>query len=590
MRYKILLLAIAFSFTGCLKNVLERKPLNRISDADVWYSITLAELYLVPIYNALPIGFDRGGSVHESNMTDEASQPYAGVTVVNNYGTQSLALNTGAYVPIRRVNYYLQMLGTGTLTEEQIKEQTAEARFLRAYLYFDLAKKYGGMPIITEPQSKDDELENLQVSRDKEDDVYSFVLSELDAAAADLPAARNAANRNRAVKTTALALKARAALYAASIAKFGVVQLNGLVGIPQDRAAFYYNEAFNASKAVIESGKYNLYTKQYDPQAATGDASANFTAIFTDRDNEEIIFQKSYSKPDKMHSYDTYNYPQSFKPGCCGNAQAPTLEMVESFEFTDNTNGTLDVAGKEFNSPDELFAKKDPRFEGTIMRSESPLLGRTLQIYRGIYDQGGTLHEVANTSFPGDQSKLQVGVDGPYTLGDVGKTGFYVKKYLTTSEITPESQSYQNYIDFRLAEMYLTLAEASLEGSLDQAEGLDAINTIRKRAGMPELTAIDFTRERVRNERKVELAYEDKRFWDIKRWRIATTLFQNTNVRGLWPYLKHTGGSNYKWTFVKKSGAPIDNGQSRVFLERDYYSNLSGYISTNQKIENNPGW
>lgn len=589
MRYKICLILIAFAFSGCLKNVLDRKPLNRISDADVWYSVTLAELYLAPVYDALPIGFGRAGATHEANMTDEASHPYAGVTVVNNYGNMALALNTGAYTSIRRVNYYLEMLGTGSLTEEQVKQLSAEARFLRAYFYFDLVKKYGGMPIITTAQSKDDPLESLQVTRDKEENVYSFVLSELDAAMADLPANRDAANRNRAVKTTALALKARVALYAASIAKFGALQLNGLVGIPQDRAAFYYTEAFNASKAVIESGKYSLYTKQYDPASASGDPSANFTAIFTDRDNEEIIFQKSYSKPDKMHAYDTYNYPQSFKPGCCGNAQAPTLEMVESFEFTDNANGTLDVAGKEFDSPDELFAKKDPRFEGTIMRSETPLLGRTVQIYRGIYDQGGTLHEVANTPFPADPSMMQVGRDGPYTLGDVGKTGFYVKKYLTTSEVTPENQSWQNYIDFRLAEMYLTLAEAAFEGNLDQTAGLDAINEVRKRAGMPLLGASDFTRQRIRNERKVELAYEDKRFWDMKRWRIATTMFQNTNIHALWPYLKYTG-SGYKWIFVKRSGAPLDNGQSRVFLEQDYYSNLAGYIGTNPKIENNPGW
>jgi len=140
-----------------------------------------------------------------------------------------------------------------------------------------------------------------------------------------------------------------------------------------------------------------------------------------------------------------------------------------------------------------------------------------------------------------------------------------------------------------LAEMYLTLAEAAFEGNHDQIEGLEAINKVRKRAGMPELVESEFTRARIRNERKVELAYEDKRFWDIRRWRIGTTLFQNTNMHGLWPYLKYTG-SGYKWTYIKKTGAPIDNGQSRVFLERDYYSNLSGYIATNPKIENNPGW
>lgn len=133
------------------------------------------------------------------------------------------------------------------------------------------------------------------------------------------------------------------------------------------------------------------------------------------------------------------------------------------------------------------------------------------------------------------------------------------------------------------------MAEAAFEGNLDQPAGLDALNMIRERSGMPGLNAAEFTRNRIRNERKVELAYDDKRFWDIRRWRIGTALFQNTNVRGLWPYLKYTGWG-YKWIYVTKSGAPIDNGQYRVFLERDYYSNLSGYIATNPKIENNPGW
>ena len=95
------------------------------------------------------------------------------------------------------------------------------------------------------------------------------------------------------------------------------------------------------------------------------------------------------------------------------------------------------------------------------------------------------------------------------------------------------------------------------------------------------------TLARLRNERKVELAFEDKRLWDIRRWRIGTDLFRNTYLHGLWPYLKYENGQ-YKYLFTAVSGYPIDDGLPRIFNERDYYSNLAGYINTNEQIINNP--
>lgn len=587
MKTKTIAILLSLLLSSCIKDVLDRKPLDRISDDDVWVSAPLIDLYLVGLYDNIPIGHARGGSVFESNLTDEASHPYAGVTIVNNYGNHGLTLNAGMYAWIRRANIFLDKIGTSVLSDEQKKVASAECRFIRAYYYFDLVKKYGGMPLILVAQSLDDP--DLFVPRNTEDEVYEFLLTELDAAFVDLPEDRDANNANRATKAVAQALKARAMLYAGSIAKFGTVQLNGLVGIPAEKADKYFNEAYNAAKYIKESEKFSLFNSLYDPTTGSGDPAANFEAIFLQKNNQEVIFQKAYSA-DKLHSYDTYNLPDGFKPGCCGNAQAPILAMAESYEYIDGTPGELDYEGKEFDSPDELFAGKDPRFAATIMRSETPFIGRNVQVYRGIYDTDGTLYQTRNATFDKDKSMLQVGRDGPYTLGDVGKTGFYLKKYLDPSGgIVPESRSTQNYIDFRYAEILLTLAEAAFEADIDLGESLDAINQIRSRAGISSLTASALTRERIRNERKVELAFEDKRFWDIKRYRIGTDIFRNTYVSGLWPYLKYTG-TGYKYIFRKVSGAPLDNGQPRVFQERDYYSNLAGYIASNRQIVNNPGW
>lgn len=576
--------------TGCIEDILDRQPLNMISETDVWSSDKLVDIYLISLYDAIPIGFGRNSYIYEAHMTDESSHPYAGVTIVNNYGAQYLALNTEMYTWIRRANYFIEKIPEAQISEQKKTELIAEARFLRAYYYFDLVKKYGGMPIIDKVQTFEGDVEDILTPRSTEEQTYDFILSELDVAATGLPATRDDVNSNRAVKLTAMALKSRAALYAGSIAKFGTVQLNGLVGIPSSKANTYFNASMTAAKAIMDDGRFELYTKSYDPVTEVGDPSENYRLIFADENNIEVIFQKAYKRPDKQHGYDNHNYPQSFKPGCCGNALTPTLEMVEEYEYVDGTPGTLVIDGVEYDMPVDIFVNKDPRFFGTYMYPEHPYIGRPVQIYRGIYDTDGTLYESQGSPFPPDPSRGQVGRDGPHTLGDVGKTGLYNKKYLNMTTIVAENTSDQNYIDIRYAEILLNYAEAAFESDNDLTGALNAINQIRGRAGIKLLDATELTREKIRHERKIELAFEDKRFWDIRRWRIGTDLFRNTYVHGLWPYMKYYGGGIYKWIYIKKEGAPIDNGFARTWEEKDYYSNLSGYISTNKNIINNPGW
>ncbi|MEX2594586.1 MAG: RagB/SusD family nutrient uptake outer membrane protein [Anditalea sp.] len=586
MKSRILALFFTIVLSSCINDVLDRQPLNLIVDPDVWQSEQLVDIYLVALYDAIPIGFPTSPAAFQSNFTDESSY-HEENPPVSNYGAQSISLNTGMYSWIRKANYFLDKIMTSSLSESQINSLAAECRFIRAYYYFDLVKKYGGMPIITEVQTFEDNLEELQVTRNKEDEVYEFILKELDEAIMDLPEEWDANNENRATKSVGLALKSRAMLYAGSIAKYGSVQLDGLIGIPSEKTDKYFTASLDASTAIIESNKFALYDQLYDPAAGSGDPSANYQNIFLDENNKEIIFQKAYSFPDKAHSYDNFNVPEGYTTNQ-GSAICPTLEMAESYENIDGTTGKFDIENKEFDSPEDLYKNKDPRFDGSILRSGSPFADRPVQIYRGIYDESGTLYE-SLAPFPQDPSINQVGLDGPFPTGNFSKTGFYIKKYLvTTSAVVEPGFSDQNYIDIRYGEILLNYAEAAFELG-EKSNALAAINQIRARAGIKSLTDAELTLSRLRNERKVELAFEDKRFWDIRRWRIGTELFRSTYVGGLWPYLNYNNG-DYTYTFELVSGYPIDGGLPRIFNQRDYYSNLSGYITTNNNIVNNPGW
>lgn len=587
MKIKYIFSLLVFLFiTSCIKDTLDRKPLNMISDADVWKSEQLIDIYMASLYDAIPIGFTSVPQL--STLTDESSYHEENPTV-SNYGNHYHVLNATMYEWIRRANYFLDGIQTASVSSERIKQYIAECRFIRAYYYFDLVRKYGGMPIIKEVQVFDNNLEELQVSRKKEEEVYDFILEELDAAIVDLPDSWNAANRNRVTKLVAQALKSRAMLYAGSIAKYGAVQLNGLIGIPPAKANSYFGESLKASKAVMESSVYSLYDDLYNPVSKIGDPVGNYQKIFTDKNNKEVIFQKAYFFPDKVHSFDNLNIPEGFTTNN-GSSICPLLEMVEAYEYIDGSPGILDVDGKEFNTPSDLFKNKDPRFEASIFRSETPYVGRNVQIYRGIYDTDGTLFETESVPFPKDPKMLQVGRDGPYPTGNYSKSGFYLRKILNPEKAVVEpNNSDQNYIDIRYAEILLNFTEAALETSSYLSEALDAINQVRSRAGIRKLALNELTVDRLRNERKVELAFEDKRFWDIRRWRIGTSLFRNTYMHGLYPYLKYTG-SGYKYIFKKISGYPLDGGLSRIWEEKDNYSNLSAYISTNKNIINNPGW
>ena len=281
-----------------------------------------------------------------------------------------------AYDNVRNVNQLIEKLNSSVLfTEEKKTELLAEAHAIRAWYYFGMVKRYGGVPIIETPQVYDpDNLEALLVSRNTEEESYNFILKDLNYAIENLPKERVASEKYRMNRFSAAALKTRAMLFAASIAKYGTYDKNGVVGFDDpNKAKEYYEEVISAAQIIIGEGNYSLYR-------ANSDKAKNYQQLFWVKDDcPEVIFVKKYQYPGKTHNWDLWNSPWGYRlPEGYGSRLSPTLNLVEAFKMADGTSGVLntnssgwvvDASGKiqEFDSRTDLFKGRDSRLYATIM-------------------------------------------------------------------------------------------------------------------------------------------------------------------------------------------------------------------------------
>lgn len=601
---------LLLSMTACA-DYLEKESFDIITPEQVWKDPKLINGVMVNLYDGLQLedfnywNRDAWRLMNASSMSDEAQGSFQKDPLFDN-GNATYTYEDGLfeqkfsdrYKPIRNCNDFIAQLEEATaLSDADKKLLLAEARFLRAMHYFTLVKRYGGVPLISQPQVYDPgNLDALLVTRNKEVEVYDFIVKECQEAAKDLPDTRDAAAKYRANKATALALCSRAALYAGSIAHYGEVELDGLVGIPATDANRFFQAAFDASQSILSSGLYTLYNKKAD------DKSQNYCDMFLkgNGDNGEYIFQKQYNVAGgKGHDWDKRNAPFSFRAGGWGCGIAPTLEMVEAYEYADGREGSLqleDASGQplRFDDPYELFAGKDPRLYATIYLPGSPCKGSIMEWRRGVIAPDGKTYvatsqpDGGNTVEIGGKIYSTSGKDGGADAGDASKTGFYQKKFWdeTLTDMNM-GKSETPWPVFRLGEIYLNLAEAAIELG-KSAEALSAVNTIRERAGIVPLSTIDV--EKVRHERRVELAFEGHRFWDMKRWRIAHLDVAQGGLNGfrgtaLYPWYNVSDG---KYTFERGYNAPK---QKRIFLKKNYYTKIhSEDMNSNPKLIQNPGY
>ena len=579
-------------FVAC--NTLDVPPINIVGDKEVFTSESGITSYMARLYWELPIedfsanrtGFRENPENNMQDYTFEAMKcdPRRENLTGDNFPYWE-------YGPVRNMNYFLQEFPSysTSFTRDKVDAWTGEVYFLRAYHYFAMVKRYGGVIIvkdIVDPLGKTNE--ELKLPRDKEVDCFEFILSDLDEAIRLLPETSLAAGR--ANKNIAYGFKARVALHAACIAKYGEIQLDGLLGIPADRAREYFQKAYDAAKAV--DGKYALYNKG-------GDLAVNFTNVFLDQSSTENMFVKYYRYPEYGTSFELFMVPWQVRGAQNYSGRAnPTLDFIEMFDDTDGNPFVLNTGTDEnpvyYEDRMELFAKAEPRLKGVVIFPGDVFKGEVIDVRKGIVRAGEPIASMISTnSFADSYNGMTIqGLSGMGYL-ECTYTGFYLRKWLnpaTSRADVSGGRTETPWIEMRYAEMLLIRAEAAMElksfgDDSKVADAVDCIQAIRDRAGAAnKYTAADLTLDLVRKERRMELFFENKIFWDLKRWRIFDREVSNREMRVLWPifvwdqqkyYMKKTVFSDWRYTFERTR----------------YYQRIpNAQIQQNSLIIQNPGY
>jgi starch-binding outer membrane protein, SusD/RagB family len=575
INYILFLLCLILFSAGCTR-VLDKEPLDIISDAQVWDDPKLIEAYLTNLYSRTPMSgifsFDDYGYWPATviSISDEGSLNYNW-----SYPKLSQGLLDGSsnemgywnYNLMRDINDFLIKITSGNVSDDIKQQYSAEARFLRAYVYFELVKRYGGVPIILIPQELD-EGEALYVPRNTEKEVYDLIAGECDEISPILPPFYPEEDLGRVTRFAALALKSRAMLYAASIAKYGTVQLDGILGFPVSDADNYWQASLDASKAIMGEHQFSLYN------SFSEDKAKNYQMIFLDKNNSEIILAKKFISVTYGHNVDDF-YQPNFNYTYWGCMFSPSMEFIDSYEMKDGSSGIIDWANVT-GDLNEIFRNKDPRFEASILYNGQQWSWDTVRIWRGIYTETG--------EFRNSETELYNGMDEigrDQKTGQGPKTGFLMKKFLNPDIKFPRvGDSDQSWIVYRYAEVLLNYAEASFElGHSDDA--LNAVNELRIRAGITTLSSISL--DIIRHERKIELAFETQRFWDLRRWRIAETEL-NGNIHGAFPFY-HFATNRFEYEVV--NAEPF----IRIFKPAYYYLPITeDRINNDPNLVENPGY
>ena len=411
---------------------------------------------------------------------------------------------------LRRANTIIERIDDAPFNDDAYKKQVrGEARFMRAYTNFELFRKYGGIPLLKKRLAPSDDLE---IPRSTVKEVVDFIIEDCNAAIADLPAANEYPSdmRGRATSLAAMALKARTLLYAAS-KTFNTDKPYLSLGANNDLICYgnYDRErwklAADASKAVIDEAKRTgiRLIDEYGPDA-------NYQYVWEQNDNDEIILaEKSQDLRYDWHFPWQYLLPNQ---GYC-----VTHNFTKLYESKEGTK----LPWKDEGGDDlmEIYANMDPRYKQTVT-------------YQGQF-------------FNNDYPKLDMSVNGLHKPKGAGCEGAFVHKPMPYSvQVTGYVPAVPNGTIFRLAEFYLNYAEALNEyAQTPPQEAYEAVRVVRARSGMPSfpqgLSQSEF-RDKLRNERAIELAFEGHRLYDIRRWEMADEGIMHGNMYGIHIY-KGTG-------------------------------------------------
>ncbi len=610
---------------GACKKVLDLSPLDKLDGNAMFSDPEGVKLYMANLYYQLPVedfNFMRGGFndwIGENMVTAHFTEEAAHSNYLDFLSTNNFHWWNQGYKLIRDVNIFSDAIGSLKVSDTEKSKMIGEAAFIKAYTYFALAKRYGGVSIIDSVQKFDGDVNQLKVARSTEKATWDFVMTQCDIAISNLPVSWPG-NERRATRWTAAALKSRAALHAASIAKYGdQAVISGdavskkLVGIDAMYAKDYYRQAIDASALIMDNGPFSLFkANPSNPE----EAAENYRKMFEDPSiaAEECIFIKGFTKVDLGHNYDIYYNPAQTANGWPHPGRInPTLELIDLYESYDApgqespiktsalVNDMTDYSGFKaaknyyrFTNPYDIFKGKDARLWGTVILPGTDWKDTKIVLQAGFIKPDGTpqilegnpyIHSDGKTYHVfGSSDRTQYSGFDSYG-GNYSRTGFAFKKFLDQRipVVSGYSKGTTDYIDFRYAEVLLNYAEAVVESGINDnnavSKATDALNATRRRAG--HTNNIQLTIGNVQRERRVEFAFENKRFWDLMRRREYHTLFKNTIVHALLP-LVDLRVSPAQYIFVRTE---VPRGWRYTFDLRQYYRYIPD-IGSNGLIQN----
>lgn len=477
------LIACVVLLTGC--DILNKDPLDEIGDDAFWQDETLTEYYVNDLYYEIPVD----GLLLQENRTDNSvsaqRDKYRSTWFMFNYNLITASdpgqdIWNDYYIKIRKCNRFFERIGDSPLDDDVKALLTGQVYFLRAMFYFDLVKNYGGVVLLDKVLTMED---NWDIPRSSEEECYEFILADLEEAIKLLPEAWSGKDKGRATKGAAYALKSRVDLYGER-----------------------YEEVIKDCQAIYDLGCYEL---------VPGNTPEQYRSIWwtTNKDNKEIIFDIQYKSPDVYNNMMVCNmvtYLNEKYSDRGWGGLGPTQEMVDEFEMADGTPAIQYAQASEETIFDinetGIYEGREPRFYANIIFHGSQIFFKAdkgaVTVDRYLYDTPDK--------------------------GDGSLTGYNIWKWIDYDNYnypyegsgSPDFST--NWIMFRYAEILLNDAEARVETG-DITGALAAVNVIRRRVGLPDLTETNQSklRELIRKERRIELAYEDQRFYDVRRWRIG---------------------------------------------------------------------
>lgn len=572
---------MATTMLASCADILDKKPLTEISDNDLWSDPALLKAFVNSRYNQVGVN---GAESMQSSIVDETELTWLRGCETHNFARLSptdLGRMNGAWwgwdnrswstkwTNISNCNIFFERVDNVAFTDEAEKTKlVGQVRFIRAFEYWDLIARWGAMPIITKSFSINDREEIVDQKRNTYKECIDFLVGELDQAAKELPANWSGDDYGRATSVAALALKSRILLYAAS------PLMNEDVKIPEvgyttpvpdrwQKAAKAATEALDAAQAA----GYELYNLDGDP-------SKNYQMIFMDNTaaNKETLFARMGTNSaggESISSCDQYNNPNGYG-GWGGNC--PLQELVDAYEVIKDG-----VASKfDWNNPEEKanpYANRDPRFYATILYDGAKWMTRNVETYFDVDGNGNITGGGKDTKFGNDS-------------WNASPTGYNMKKFMDEGyALNSWNFCARNWIHLRMAELYLNKAEA-LYHTGDEEGAREALKPVRQRAGMPAVTATGADLlEAIKNERRIEFAFEEHRYFDVRRWKEAPEYFGST-VHAITIKKYPDGKKTYEVDKLRS-----DVGGDRKWDDKMYWLPIpKSEMDKNPNLVQNPGY